>query len=545
MRKQYNALLVYPRARSGPGAVYTESGYFSYSPVTPLGLITIAALFPKNWNIKLVDTNLRSLEDEEILWADYVFTGGMIIHREDVRSIVRRCHSLQRRVVLGGPDVTDSADLYAEADHIVLGEAEVVFENLIGNLENGVHGFTYGKLEERADISKTPIPRYDLLEPKRYSGGSLQLSRGCPFQCEFCSVPALSGNTQRVKSSAQVVAELEALRKAGFAGFVNIIDDNLIGNKRLMKPVLEAIAEWNEQNNAPFFYYVMATFNVAADDSLLELLAKARIRGIFIGIETTSIDILKKMKKFQNLRKSFLESIRRIQSYGILVTCGFILGNDGEGKDTLKNILQLIEEGCLDVSATSILTAFAHTPLIERMKKQNRLLWKVDEIDLEESHSEFGMNFIPDRDRKEILHDYLELIARITSPALFFRQTRLFAKRLGPLYGSHLIKNEKPFRKRLGSAVRVLASLSLKRGEIFWISATLVWYTVFYPRRLALFWSRLFNYFHRRETYALNRKGAKELIRHIENSSLDSYWHKKWAVPKEAKAPLKLSPVFS
>lgn len=528
MLAEYKALLVYPRARSGPGDVHTSTGYYKRAPYLPLGLVTLAALFPKNWNIRLIDTNLKPLTDEDLLWSNFVFTGGMIVHRDNVIEILQRSHSFKKAVIVGGPDATDSPFLYSEADHVVVGEAEVVFQELLVNLESGISGVQYGNRQKTVDIAQVPVPRYDLVDPKLYTFGSIQISRGCPFVCEFCSVPSLGGKSQRIKSGNQVVMELEALRSAGFSGDINVIDDNLIGNTRAIKPVLETIARWGEANQFPFAFNVSATFNLVADDYLLELFARTPIHLLFIGIETPSKNILKQMKKFQNLRKDLAESVRKIQSYGILVACGFILGNDGETKESINEVLDLIESCYLDVTSISLLTAFAHTPLYDRMVTEKRVLWKIDEEDLEESHCEYGLNFIPQRDRQEILRDYLAVIERLTSPAFFFRQTLGLAKFLG--IGRELRMpppSPRPFLKRMRDTLQVLSYLSFKRGEAFWVLVTLILCLLFYRKRIPLFWVRLLNYFFRRDSFRLNKMGVLKLLKHIDESPEDSLWRKK------------------
>ena len=281
------ALLVYPE--------FLETSFWNYRetcrimdaryPAAPLGMCTVAALLPPEWDVRLVDSNVETLEDAALEWADVVLTGGMIAQQRDCQRVIRRARALGRRVVVGGPDATSSPHLYAEADHLVLGEGEVTLPAFLDDFAKGVPKARYEDAR-RADIRASPVPRFDLLKLDRYLHVGVQWCRGCPFTCEFCDVIELFGRVPRTKSNEQLLRELEALYRLGYRGHVDLVDDNFIGNKKEVKRILAALEPWLDEHDWPFEFTTEASINLADDSELLRLMQRAGFFAVFVGLES-------------------------------------------------------------------------------------------------------------------------------------------------------------------------------------------------------------------------------------------------------------------
>ena len=340
----------------------------------PLGLITVAALCPAQWEVRLIDRSLEELQDSDLLWADLVMVGAMHVQREDAHRTLQRASQLGRRTMIGGPYASSQPDVLLQfADHVVVGEPDEVFGKIAYDLENGFARRLY-RISEKPDIRHTPIPRFELLRKGKYASMSLQFSRGCPFQCEFCDIITIYGRRPRTKSPQQMIEELEALRRWGWRKEVFIVDDNFIGNHKLALGLVQEMELWQERNGHPFIFYTEASIDLAFRPELLSSMVRANFLYVFVGVETTVTQSLKEAKKFQNLRADPLECIRFIQRRGLWVTAGFIVGFDSDGPDVFDRQIDFIERAAIPWAMTGFLQAPPTTPLFDRMAKEGRLI---------------------------------------------------------------------------------------------------------------------------------------------------------------------------
>jgi radical SAM superfamily enzyme YgiQ (UPF0313 family) len=368
-------LMVWPRF---PASFWSLGEVMEIVPerslVPPLGLITVAALCPKQWEIRLVDLAFEELSDEDLLWSNLVMVSAMEVQREEVRQILERASRLSRRTMIGGPYASSEPEvLLPLADHVVVGEPDEIFQEIAADLEAGSARRLY-RVTEKPDVSRTPVPRFDLLSLKKYSSMSVQFSRGCPFTCEFCDIITLYGRRPRTKSSAQLIGELDALLQLGWRKEVFVVDDNFIGNHKAALELANELERWQRRNRYPFAFFTEASIDLASRSELLDAMVKANFCRVFIGIETPSIESLKEAKKFQNLRRDPLDCIRLIQQHGLWVMGGFIVGFDSDPPDIFDRQIEFIERAAIPWAMTGVLQAPPTTPLYERMKSEGRLI---------------------------------------------------------------------------------------------------------------------------------------------------------------------------
>lgn len=342
----------------------------------PLGLLTIASMLPKNWTLKLVDENVEELTDENILWADIVLLGAMLIQKERAQKIIAHCNKLGKKVVIGGPFFTtcDDEDLKG-ADYILQGEVEDTIHIFLDDFERGVTKQIYPIPKKRPDITKTPIPMWELINFDDYVTMAVQHSRGCPYDCEFCDIVTMYGKHPRVKKPEQMIAEFQSLYDADWRGPVFIVDDNFIGNKIKVKKMLRWLIDWQRRYGYPFHFVTQASIDIARDNELLELMREVNFREVFIGIESVSIESLEECGKFQNLNLgiSFVDAIRKIQAYGIQVMASLIIGFDHDPPDVAKKSINLIREIDVPTFQISRLSVLYKTRLYERLFKEGRI----------------------------------------------------------------------------------------------------------------------------------------------------------------------------
>jgi radical SAM superfamily enzyme YgiQ (UPF0313 family) len=341
----------------------------------PLGLLTVAALCPKNWSLRLVDRNIgEDLLDSDILWADLIMVSGMPVQKDDIRETLRRARLLGKRTMIGGPYASSEPQVLLRlADHVVVGEPDEASDRIAVDLERGLAKRLY-VINDKPDIGKTPVPRFDLLKIKKYASMVVQFSRGCPFQCEFCDIITLYGRKPRTKSPGQLLAELDALFELGWRDQVFIVDDNFIGNHKRALELAQNLEEWQKAHDYPFLFYTEASIDLAERSELIEAMVKANFYYVFIGIESPSELSLTEAKKYQNLRRNQLDSIRFIQNQGLWVTGGFIIGFDSDTEDIFERQRDFIERAAIPWAMIGFLQAPATTPLYDRMLKQGRLL---------------------------------------------------------------------------------------------------------------------------------------------------------------------------
>ena len=365
-----NALLIYPEF---PETFWSFKHALKFlgkrAAQPPLGLMTVAALLPRAWKKRLVDTNVERLRDRDLAWADVVLLSGMHIQRESLLAIVERCRARGLRTVVGGPIASSVPAAELKADHVVIGEAESLIADLARDLEEGTARPVY-QAAERPEMAASPLPDLSLIKMKRYSTMTVQYSRGCPFNCEFCDIIEIYGRRPRTKAVAQVLAELDQLRAAGWREAVFIVDDNFIGNKARAKELLRALVEWRTQVAAGFDFITEASLNLADDAELMQLMKDAGFKSVFLGIETPDESGLIASNKLQNTRRSLLESVARIQSYGIEVMGGFILGFDTDKEDIFDRMVEFIEKSGIPIAMVGLLQAMPGTQLFRRLRQR-------------------------------------------------------------------------------------------------------------------------------------------------------------------------------
>ena len=421
------ALLVYPE---WPDTYWSFKHALPFegkrSVFPPLGLLTVASVLPKSWEKRLVDVNVRTVKDADLAWADVVLVSAMFVQREGMLKILARCRERGLRTVVGGPITSCMEDISLYADHVVVGEAEEIVPELIAGLERGDAKPMY-KAAHLPGLDLTPLPGLDLLDPKHYSSMAIQFSRGCPFNCEFCDIIEIYGRKPRTKSPAQVVAELEQLLARKWRGSIFIVDDNFIGNKRKAKELLPVMAEWNMRHGCPFSFYTEASINLADDAELLQMMKEANFDRVFLGIETPAEESLKEAQKMQNTRRSLLESVRRIQSYGIEVMAGFIVGFDSDPPDIFDRQVQFIQESAIPLAMVGLLQALPGTQLYRRLQKERRLVGEANGDNLD-----CRLSFIPRMDTQQLLEGFRSIMQRIYNPKNYYARVRHFLEQSQP-----------------------------------------------------------------------------------------------------------------
>ncbi|MCE5329136.1 B12-binding domain-containing radical SAM protein [bacterium] len=394
----------------------------------PLALLTIGAMLPKEWEKKLVDLNCEKLKDEQIKWADYVFISAIVGQKESTKKVINIVQKMGKIVVAGGSVFTTGWEEFSNADSIVLGEAEDIFPELLEDLKNGTPKKLYS-CDKYPDIKKTPIPDWNLVRLSNYNSVCIQLSRGCPFNCEFCDVVHLNGRIPRTKSKKQIIAELDSLYNLGWYGGVFFVDDNFIGNKAILKKeYLPAIIEWQQKRKYPFTLSTQVSINLADDSELMKLMINAGFSTVFIGIETPDPDGLEECGKFQNKNRNLVKSVKKIQNAGFEVNAGFILGFDSDKASIFQNQIEFIQKSGIVTAMVGLLNVSPKTRLYERLKKTNRLIEKKPGNENELS----VLNFIPKMDPDELIEGYSKVITTIYSPEYFYKRVKTFLTEFQP-----------------------------------------------------------------------------------------------------------------
>jgi radical SAM superfamily enzyme YgiQ (UPF0313 family) len=417
-----NVLLVYPRFAADTfwNFAATCKLFGARCPAAPLGLITVAAMLPSSWTVRLIDRNAEDLKTDDLAWADLVMTGGMLPQQRDTLDVIDLCHAQGKPVAVGGPAVTSTPHIYAAADFRVLGEAEGVIDEFIAAWDAGAPSGLFEAEKFTVDVTKSPIPRFALLNFDYYLHIGVQFSRGCPFTCEFCDIIELYGRVPRAKTNSQMLAELDALYHLGYRGHVDFVDDNLIGNKKAVRTFMPELRAWLERNDYPFEFTTEASVNLADDDDFLKAMSEANFVGVFIGIESPDTATLVAMKKKQNTRRSLVESIQKIYAAGIFVTAGFIVGFDSEKDSVADGMIELIEDAAIPVCMVGLLYALPNTQLTRRLEKEGRLHPTPDRsrAGVGDQCTQ-GLNFDTLRPRPEILLDYKRILEKVYDPAAY------------------------------------------------------------------------------------------------------------------------------
>ena len=467
-------LMIYPRFSANSFWNYTATCELAGAryPAAPLGLITVAALLPPHWQVRLVNRNTETLADADLDWADLVMVGGMLPQQPDALHLIQTCQARGKPVVVGGPDATSTPEVYAGADFLVLGEAEEIMADFIAAWRAGVRKGRFQAPMGETDVSKSPTPRFDLLKFEHYLHVGVQFSRGCPFNCEFCDIIELYGRVPRTKTTEQVLAELDTLYALGYRGHVDFVDDNLIGNKKALRKFLPDLKRWLVGHRYPFEFSTEASVNLADDDVLMKDLAETNFFAVFVGIESPDNDTLVAMQKKQNTRRSLQESIEKIHQAGIFVNAGFILGFDSEAGSAAPGIVQCIEDTAIPVCMAGLLYALPNTQLERRLIKEGRLHAPFDDANMKRMGDQCtaGLNFETIRPRRAILQDYRDVLEAIYTPQAYFGRVGRLARLLG--CKSHVMPmSARTLARDLRSVARLATRIHKARpgtGQQFW-----------------------------------------------------------------------------
>jgi radical SAM superfamily enzyme YgiQ (UPF0313 family) len=382
----------------------------------PLGLITAAAIFPQEWEYKLVDHNVREVTEAQWEWADLVILSAMIVQKQDFVAQIREAKRRGKKVAVGGPYPTSVPEdaLAAGADYLILDEGEITIPLFVEAVQRGDAQGIFRSNGDKPDVTTTPIPRYELLELDAYDSMSVQFSRGCPFQCEFCDIIVLYGRKPRTKSPEQLLAELDRLYELGWRRAVFMVDDNFIGNKRNVKLLLKELKVWMAEHQYPFSFNTEASVDLAQDPELLQLMLECNFNAVFLGIETPDADSLELTRKFQNTRSSLEEAVDTINRAGLRIMAGFIIGFDGEKPGAGDRIIQFVERTAIPTAVFGLLQALPNTALWHRLEKEGRLLGHKSD------GNQFAlMNFVPTRPVEEIAREYVHAFCTLYEPARF------------------------------------------------------------------------------------------------------------------------------
>jgi len=392
----------------------------------PLGLLTVAAMLPVAWEKRLVDLNVTGLSQKDLLWADYVFISAMIVQRDAARAVIARCKEAGVPVVSGGPLFTMEHEQFPEVDHFVLNEAELTLPPFLADLANGCARRLY-TTTEFPDIHQTPAPLWQLADLKHYNTVSIQFSRGCPFNCDFCNVTALLGHRPRTKTAPQLIAELDSLYALGWRQGVFFVDDNFIGNKKQLKSeILPALIAWRKGKiGMPF--NTEASINLADDPELMALMTQAGFDTVFVGIETPNEDSLIECSKTQNKGRDLVESVKRLQRAGLQVQGGFIVGFDSDPSTIFQQQIDFIQQSGIVTAMVGLLQAPAGTRLYARMQEEGRLVSEMSGDNVDGS-----TNIIPKMGLEPLREGYRQLLAHIYSPKFYYERVLTFLREYRP-----------------------------------------------------------------------------------------------------------------
>ena len=417
-------LFVYPETPTTFWSFHNALKFISKkSAEPPLGLLTVAAMLPEKWDIKLIDMNVTRLKDEHLHWADYVFLTGMNVQRDSFKNVVSRCNEIDVKVVAGGPMCTTETEEFSGVDHFVLNEAEVTLPLFLDDFSRGTLKPIYTS-KKFPDISQTPIPMWNLLDKKKYANMSVQYSRGCPYNCEFCSITLLNGHKPRTKTRRQFLAELEALYQQKWRGDVFIVDDNFIGNKgKLKTEILPGLIEWSQKRKYPFSFNTEVSINLADDEELVKMMVKAGFNAAFIGIETPNDDSLTECGKAQNQQRDMIASVKKLQHHGLVVAGGFIVGFDNDPPSIFKQQINFIQKSGIVTAMVGLLNAPTGTRLFNRLKSENRLLKFMSGDNMDGS-----LNFIPTMNYQKLVDGYKEILNNIYSQKEYYERVITFLR---------------------------------------------------------------------------------------------------------------------
>ncbi len=455
-----NVLLLYPRfPKSFWSFEKTLELVGRKAMLPPLGLVTVAAILPQEWQFKLADRNIREISEAEWAWADLVILSAMIVQKEDFLEQIREAKRRGKRVAVGGPYPTALPEevLGVGADYMILDEGEITLPLFVEAIARNEPTGMFRADGNRPDVTGTPVPRFDLLELNAYSEMSVQFSRGCPFQCEFCDIIVLYGRKPRTKTPEQLLAELDCLYELGWRRSVFMVDDNFIGNKRNVKLFLKQLQPWVVAHRYPFSFATEASVDLAQDQELMDAMVACNFGSVFLGIETPDEESLALTQKFQNTRDSLSESVLRISRSGLRVMAGFIIGFDGEKAGAGQRIVQFVEQTAIPTALFSMLQALPDTALWHRLKREGRLRGESANI-----NQTTLMNYVPTRPLEDIATEYINAFWDLYDPEKFLDRAYRHHRLLGE---ANFPKRDKSANKKLDwMAVRAIAIIAWRQG---------------------------------------------------------------------------------
>jgi radical SAM superfamily enzyme YgiQ (UPF0313 family) len=399
----------------------------------PLGLLTVAALLPDDWSIRLLDLNIEKLKDRDLEWADYVMISAMLIQKKSALTIMQRCRQLGVKVIAGGPLFNSTPEEFIDlVDHLILNEAELTLPPFLTDLSTGSPKKMY-RTDGFPEMHLTPTPRWDLIKIEKYATLMVQCSRGCPFDCEFCDITSLYGRRPRVKQADQLLAELEAIYQMGWRSSVFVVDDNFIGNKGKIKKMLPRLIQWMKTHQYPFSFITEASINLADDDELIELMGEANFNTVFVGLETPNQESLEECAKNQNCGRDMVAAIKKLQAAGIQVLGGYIVGFDSDDEGIFQRQIKFIQESGVVTAMVGLLNAMPKTKLWKRLQAENRL-----RFDVTGDNTDGTINFIPTMDRETLIEGYRKIVRTIYSPRFFYRRVCKFLEYYKPRRKSYM-----------------------------------------------------------------------------------------------------------
>lgn len=427
----------------------------------PLGLVTVAAILPQEWEFKLVDRNISQVTEAEWEWAELVILSAMIVQKEDLLFQIQEAKRRGKAVAVGGPYPTALPHEVQNvgADYLILDEGEITLPLFIEAINNGEKSGTFRSGGEKPDVTFTPIPRFDLLEFDAYSEMSVQFSRGCPFQCEFCDIIVLYGRKPRTKNPGQILAELERLYELGWRRSIFMVDDNFIGNKRNVKLFLKDLKPWMVKYQYPFSFATEASVDLANDQELMDMMVQCNFGAVFLGVETPDEESLTLTQKYQNTRDSLSDAVNAITRSGLRVMAGFIIGFDGEKTGAGDRIVKFVEKTAIPTALFSMLQALPDTALWHRLKKEGRLRGESANI-----NQTTLMNFVPTRPLEEIAHEFIEAFWTLYDPECFLDRAYRHYRLLGE--ATYPDKGKRPKKPLDWMVVKAFLTIAWRQGVV-------------------------------------------------------------------------------